>query len=513
MEGWKENPGSRREMLRSALAVSGLVAGREVLRGAEQNTPGRGSSAKGKIPPDLAWLSLEEAAFLVRRKAVSPVELTQTCLERIEKLNPVLNAFIAVTAETAMAQAREAEAEIRSGNWRGPLHGIPIALKDLFDTAGVRTTAASALFADRIPQQDAEVVRRLKLAGAVLLGKLNMSEFAYSETSVISHFGVIRNPWKPDRIAGGSSGGSAAAVAAALCYGALGSDTGGSIREPAAFSNIVGLKPTYGRVSTRGVIPLSWSLDHVGPMTRTVADAAILLQAIAGYDPYDTTTVDVPVPDFRSGLKAKPSSIRCGVPRAVFFDKLDPDVEAAVDKAIAMLGDMTAGIREVTLPDIPSLPILGTEAHAYHAEYLAKSPDLYQPATLRSLQGGGRVATPAYIHARRHLDRLRRVVQNVFSTVDLLITPTTPVPAPTIEEIQGAKRPKGSPGLLRNTTRFNVYGLPSVSVPCGFTSAGLPVGLQISGPNWSEAKVLALAYAYEQATPWHRKHPDLRIDR
>jgi aspartyl-tRNA(Asn)/glutamyl-tRNA(Gln) amidotransferase subunit A len=457
---------------------------------------------------DLAWLSIEEAAALVRRKAVSPVELTHTCLERIEKLDPLLNAFITVTAEDALAQARKAEAEVQRGNWRGPLHGIPIALKDLFDTAGVRTTAASALFADRVPEKDAEVVRRLKAAGAVLLGKLNMSEFAYSETSVFSHFGPVRNPWNPDHIPGGSSGGSSAAVAAGLCYGALGSDTGGSIRQPAAYCNIVGLKPTYGRVSTRGVIPLAWSLDHVGPMTRRVTGTAILLQTLAGYDPEDTTTVDVAVPDYRAGLRPKPSSLRLGVPRATFYEKLDPEIEEAVKKALSVLDGVTAGVQDVTLPAIPSLPILKTEAYAYHAEHLEKSPELYQPETLRSLRRGAEVEVRTYIDARRKMDALRRSVQQVFSKVDLLITPTTPLPPPTIEEIRKGRRPKGAPGLLRNTTRFDIYGLPAISIPCGFTSSGLPIGLQISGPNWSEAKVLALAHAYEQATSWHTRRPN-----
>jgi aspartyl-tRNA(Asn)/glutamyl-tRNA(Gln) amidotransferase subunit A len=507
MKPLTERPESRRRLLHSGLAAAGFVitAG-ERLGAAQRQTSGRGSPIKGTVPRDITWLSLEDAASLVRRKAISPVELTRHCLERIEKLNPVLNAFITVTAETAMAQAREAEGQIQRGNWRGPLHGIPIALKDLFDTAGVRTTAASALFAERVPKEDAEVVRKLKRAGAVLLGKLNMSEFAYSETSVISHFGAIHNPWNLDRIAGGSSGGSSAAVASGLCYGALGSDTGGSIREPAAFSNIVGLKPTYGRVSTRGVIPLSWSLDHVGPMTRTVTDSAILLQVLAGYDPEDTASADVPVPDFRNGLKAKPSAIRLGVPRAVFFEHLDPEVESGVNQAIALLSAMTAGVREVKLPDIPDLPILDTEAYAYHAQSLAKNPELYQPDTLTNLRAAAVVSTREYILARRDLDQLRRSVQRVFSLVDLILTPTTPVPAPSIEEVRRG-RPESAPDLLRNTTRFNIYGLPSVSIPCGFTRGGLPIGLQISGANWSEARVLALAYSYEQATQWHAMHP------
>src|SRR5579864_8012930 len=291
---------------------------------------------KGKSA-DVTGLSLQEAAALVRRKAVSPVELTQACLARIERLNPALNAFITVTAEQALRDAHDAEAEIQKGKWRGPLHGVPIALKDLFDTAGVRTTAGSGVFKDRVPQQDAEVVRRLRAAGAVLLGKLNMHEFAYGGTSVPSYFGPVHNPWNLDRIAGGSSGGSAAAVAAGLCYGALGSDTGGSVRQPAAYCGIAGLKPTYGRVSTRGVIPLSWSLDHVGPMCRTVGDVALLLQGIAGYDPEDSNSVDAPVPDYAQALRAKISALRLGVPRRVFFEQIDPEIAAAVNQAIEAL--------------------------------------------------------------------------------------------------------------------------------------------------------------------------------
>ena len=269
--------------------------------------------------------------------------MTKACLAQIEQLNPALNAFITVTAESALAQAREAEAEVQRGRLRGPLHGIPIGLKDLFDTAGVRTTAGSALFKDRVPTQDAEVVRRLKAAGAILLGKQNMHEFAYGATSVVSHFGAVHNPWDLDRIAGGSSGGSAAAVAAELCYGALGSDTGGSIRGPAACCSIVGLKPTYGLVSTRGVIPLSWSRDHVGPMTRTVADAALMLQAIAGYDAEEATSQRMEVPRIQPGPSGETSALRLGKPRDFFFEGLHPEIEAAINKALSLLGNSPRG--------------------------------------------------------------------------------------------------------------------------------------------------------------------------
>ena len=459
---------------------------------------------------DLTGLSLQEAAAAVCAKDISPVALTRACLERIEWFDPTLRAFITVTAEEALAQASAAEMEIARGAWRGPLHGIPIGLKDLVDTAGVRTTGASALFADRVPEADAEVVRRLRAAGAVFLGKLNMQEFAYGGGSVVSHFGAVHNPWDLTRIAGGSSGGSAAAVVAGLCYGALGSDTGGSIRQPAALCGIVGLKPTYGRVSLRGVLPLAWSLDHVGPMTWTVADAAIMLQAMAGYDPEDVTSVDAPVPDYVAGLEGDVVAFRLGVPVGHFDEGLDPEVEAAYKEALTRLAAMTAGVREVDVPGLTTLrtfsgPVLQAEAYAYHAEYVAATPERYDPHTLERIRRGESVSGAMYIHARRELERLRRAVRRVFENVDVLITPTTPIPAPTIGEMQsGVELP-----TLRNTSPFNAYGLPTISVPCGFTDSGLPIGLQISGPPWGEPAVLRLAYAFERATDWHKRCPAL----
>jgi aspartyl-tRNA(Asn)/glutamyl-tRNA(Gln) amidotransferase subunit A len=294
-------------------------------------------------------ISIAEASDLLRRKQISPVELTTSCLARVEQLNPTINAFITVMHDSALAQAREAEAEIRAGKWRGPLHGIPIGLKDLIDTAGVKTTCGSDLFKDRVPIEDAEIVRRLKDAGAVLIGKQNMQEFAYGGTSTSSHFGPVHNPWDADRIAGGSSGGSAAAVATGMCFGAIGTDTGGSVREPAAFCGIVGLKPTYGRVSTRGVFPLSPSLDHVGPLCRNVVDTALLLQAIAGYDKLDTTSVDWPVDSYAEAFitKTKP---RIGVVRRPFFDDLDPEIENAMDEALKQLGNLSEDVIEIDLP-------------------------------------------------------------------------------------------------------------------------------------------------------------------
>src|SRR5688572_5026636 len=298
---------------------------------------------------DLAALSLSNASELVRARRVSPVELTNACLARIERINPLLNAFITVTAPQALAEARAAEAEIAKGKRRGALHGIPIALKDLVDTAGVRTTAASAIFADRVPTEDAEVVRRLKTAGAIFLGKLNMHEFAYGDTSAQSHFGSVRNPWNRDLVSGGSSGGSAAAVAAGLCYGALGSDTGGSIRQPAAYCGIAGLKPSYGLVSTRGVVLLSLSLYHIIPMCRRVVDTAILLQPMAGYDALDTNSLAGPVPDYVKAMRRRVSTLRLGIPRAVFYENLDPEIEQAINAAVQVLRGLTSATRDVEL--------------------------------------------------------------------------------------------------------------------------------------------------------------------
>jgi aspartyl-tRNA(Asn)/glutamyl-tRNA(Gln) amidotransferase subunit A len=461
---------------------------------------------------DVSRLTLSEASDLVRARKISSAELTSASLMRITRLNPELNAFITVTADQAMADARAADLDLAKNRWRGPLHGIPVGLKDLFDTAGIRTTAGSAIFADRVPPEDAEVVRRLKAAGAVIVGKLNMHEFAYGDTSAQSHFGPVRNPWNRDRVAGGSSGGSAAAVAAGLCYGALGSDTGGSIRQPSAYCGIVGLKPTYGVVSTRGVIPLSWSLDHVGPMCRRVTDAALMLQAIAGYDALDINSVDAAPPDYLKGMAQKVSSLRIGIPRAVFYDSLDPEIEQAVSEALRVLRGLTASTRDVELPAYTTLPVVGAEAYTFHAPYFTKTPQLYQPMTRRRLEGGATVTAAAYIEGRRELERLRRAMNNVFSTADVLVTPTTPILPPAVADAladPGTPPPGGVALSLRNTQPFDIFGVPSISIPCGFSRGGLPIGLEISGPRLGESIVLALARAYEQVTDWHKRMPSI----
>lgn len=496
---------SRRNFLHASVATATLSATRAF------DMPAQGSSRTD----DLAFATISELSELIRTRKVSSVEVTQATLQRIEKLNPALNAYITVTAELAMKSAQEAESEIQRNRWRGPLHGVPIAVKDLFDTAGVRTTAGSALLKDRVPEQDAEVIRKLNSAGAVLLGKTNMHEFAYGGTSLVTAFGGVHNPWELGHIAGGSSGGSAAAVAAGLCYGALGSDTAGSIRQPAAYCGIVGLKPTYGLVSTRGVIPLSWSLDHIGPMARSVADAAVLLQAIAGYDSEEITSIRLEIPNYTAALRQRPMSIRLGVAHDFFFEQLNPEIEAATNDALTVLRKLTAGVSEVAVParnqeELRSA-VRSAEAYTYHADFVAKSPELYQPETLARLRTDAKVGTRAYIEARRQLDRTRRSVGEVFQTVDAIVTPTSPIFSLPIRDF--SRERGGSAEFLvrniQNTSPFNVFGWPTISVPCGFSASGLPIGLQISGPPGHDALVLQVAHAYEQATQWHKRMPNM----
>jgi aspartyl-tRNA(Asn)/glutamyl-tRNA(Gln) amidotransferase subunit A len=469
---------------------------------------------------NITELTLSEASELVRTSKLSPVELTRECLNRIERLDSKLNAFITVTAEAALAQAYAAETEIQYGNWKGPLHGIPIGLKDILDTANVHTTAASGVFKDRIPAQDADVVRRLRAAGAVLLGKMNLHEFAYGGSSVISYFGAVHNPWDYSCSSGGSSGGSAAAVAARLCYAAIGTDTGGSIRQPASYCGIVGLKATYGRVRTSGVIPLSWSLDHVGPMTRTVRDAVLVLRVIAGYDQQDTPTTETRVPDYAGTIAESASALRLGIPRAYFYDQLDAEIEAAMEAALSVLKTLTATQQEIaplatdgtySSWSIPYSAVFTAESYTYHKNYIERSPDLYQPATLKRLRAGTEVTAATYIQSRRELEQIRRSFGELFQKIDLLITPTVRIPPGTIAELQAdldTARAKEL-SMLHNTRPFNVCGLPTISIPCGFTSSGLPIGLQITGRAGDEATVCRLAYAYERATDWHKREPSL----
>jgi aspartyl-tRNA(Asn)/glutamyl-tRNA(Gln) amidotransferase subunit A len=459
------------------------------------------SAADASAADELAFLSLTDAAALLRAGKISPVDLVRACLGRIESQNPELNAFITVTDESALQEAYAAEMQMRRSEWRGPLHGIPVAIKDMIDTRGVRTTGASAVYLDRIPTADAAVVARLKRAGAILIGKLNMQEFAIGASSVPSYFGPVRNPWDTERIAGGSSGGSAAAVAAGLCYAALGTDTGGSVRQPAALCGVVGLKPTYGRVSNLGVLPLAPSLDHVGPLTRNVEDCAIVLEAIAGYEPADISSE-------RRPLKLRPwpspaAPVRVGVPRAFFYEGLHPAVSHAVEKALAALSDLGARIEEVSLEVSTDRTVFQAEAYASHVALIADRPERYLPETLAKLGRGASVDAPAYMRARLALAQLRRGIAKLFTQVDVLATPTVPVPAPrlldypqTFDEVLAWEA--GS--MLRNTRPFNSLGIPVVTVPCGRTDDDLPVGLQLAAGPWQERRVLALALAYQSST-------------
>ncbi len=460
---------------------------------------------------DLVELTIAEAANLIGSAAISPTELVTAYLERIGRVDPAVNSYITVTAELALEQARALETELANGRRRSPLHGIPIALKDNMDTAGIPTTAASELFAERVPDEDSEVYRRLKDAGAILLGKLNLHEFAYGGTSAITHFGPVHNPWNLDHIPGGSSGGSAAAVAARLCPAALGTDTLASIRQPAAFCGVTGLKATHGLASIRGIVPISETLDHVGPLSRSVADAALVMQAIAGYDPRDPVSIRAEIPNYANALDTPTATLRIGVPHDPYYLRLDPEIESAMEAALEVLGGLSAEFRDVTLPGTPDFGVLLAEAYAYHDEYLdiAENHARYDPATLLRIVAAGGFSAAEYIDARRELVLARNALDAVFEDVDLLVTPTTPSLPSRIEGAEGAETPTGAESTVRNTAPFNIYGIPTISVPCGFSSSGLPIGMQISGPRLGEPQVLALAYAYEQATDWHERRPPL----
>jgi aspartyl-tRNA(Asn)/glutamyl-tRNA(Gln) amidotransferase subunit A len=483
---------TRRSFLAATAAGAVLSAGRS---GAQTSDP--------------TTLTIAEASNLIAARKLSSVELTQAYLTRIEKLGSKVNAFITVTAEAALAEARALDHECAAGRIRGPLHGIPIGLKDNIDTAGVRTTAASAVCADRVPREDAPVVTRLRDAGAVILGKLNMHEFAYGGTSVVSHYGAVRNPWNLAYSPGGSSGGSAAAVSARLCAAALGTDTAASIRAPAAFCGIVGLKATHGLASIRGIVPLSESLDHVGPLARSVADSAIVMTKLAGFDPLDPTSRAAESGNYADAIGRAVAAVRLGLPRVPFFTELDGEIQVAAERAVTLLGTMTRSTSDVSLPAVDAIPVLLAEAYAYHAADVADAErrKLYQPLTQQRILAGASIPLPAYIDARRRMTVARNTASAIFADVDLLVTPTTMVMPATVADAQ-AKAPDEF-RLTRNTILFNALGLPSISVPCGFTRAGLPIGLQITGPPFAEARVLALAHAYEQATEWHRRAPPI----
>jgi len=466
---------------------------------------------------ELIYLTLREAADRLRERTLSPVALLDAMEARTAAVEPRLNAYVRPTFEAARAEARAAEREIAAGRYRGPLHGIPVALKDNYWTRGVTTAAGSKLLADFVPPEDGTVVAKLRAAGAVITGKTNMHELAIGGSTTNPHYGPTHNPWRLDCIPGGSSGGSAAAVAAGCCFAATGTDTAGSIREPAAYCGLVGIKPTYGRVSIRGIVPLSWSLDHAGPLTRTVEDGALVLQAIAGYDPADQCSADVPVPDFTADLGRGLRGLRLGVPRPYFFDQLDAEVAASVETAIGVLRDLGASVEDVTFERAAWAPALfpvisRPEAASFQEELLRTRPDDYGDVRVQ-VELGTLVLATDYLRAQRLRTALRQELEGVFTRVDALVTPTTrtvahPIGQP-FTEVAGKPVPNTSHLWVGLTVPFDLTGTPAVSVPCGFAANGLPIGLQIAGRAWDEATILRIAAAYEGATSWHRQHPPL----
>ena len=456
----------------------------------------------------LAYATISTLAPRIASREVSPVDVTEAALSRIERLDRGLNSFITVVADQALDAAHQAERAIAAGDYRGPLHGIPVAAKDLFATRGLRTTAGSKLYGDWLPDHDATVVARLAGAGAVLLGKTNMHELAYGTKSNNPHYGPVRNPW--DRVChpGGSSGGSAAAVAAGLAVGALGSDTGASIRQPAACCGIVGLKPTYGRVSKFGAVPLAWSMDHAGPMTRGVRDAALMLQILAGHDPLDPTTVERPVPDYTEAIDNGIKGSRIGVARTYFFDDCGPGVADAMDAAIEVLRGLGATVEDVEIAGMAesraaSTLIISVEAAARFGREVREQPEDFSDSLREALEMGAFFTAEHYLLAQRARRVLSDGTARLFAGYDGVIMPTQAVTAGPIDD-----DPPGH-GLLRwrNTEHFDLTGLPAISIPCGFAGDGLPVGLQIAGNAFDEVGILRIAQAYEQATDWHLKHP------
>jgi aspartyl-tRNA(Asn)/glutamyl-tRNA(Gln) amidotransferase subunit A len=452
----------------------------------------------------LASLTIAEAGRLLSGREISPVALVVAHLERIKEFNPRLNAYITATPELALKQANQAEREIQRGEYKGPLHGIPLALKDLFETKGVRTTAGSSFFARHVPEDDAICVEKLKRAGAVLLGKLNMHEIALGVTNENPHFGDCHNPWDENCITGGSSGGNGAAIASGLCMGALGSDTGGSIRIPSALCGVVGLKPSRGRVSLRGVVPLSWNLDHVGPMARTAEDTALLLQAVAGYDPSDPWSLDMPVDDYSSRLDQGIQGWRIALADDEYFVQtgvVDIQVLEAVRSAARTLEVLGARVDAQPFPGAREAALANgllttSDAAAFHRQRLAEHPEGFGTDVRTRLQTGANYSSGDYALARRMQTMLQRQFIRFFDTFDLLLTPTVPITAPQHGTADAVERART---LTRFTAPFNLTGLPAISIPCGFSKAGLPIGMQLVAKPWGEAKLLRAAHAFEQA--------------
>jgi len=461
-------------------------------------------------------VTILEAAQALRLRTVSSAELTEAALLRIQQLNPKLNAILTVMAENGRAQAKAADEELARGADRGPLHGIPIAVKDVFETRGVRTTCGSVVFMHHVPERDAAVVENLAAAGAVLVGKAGMHELAYGITSNNPHFGTIRNPWDVERIPGGSSGGSGSAVAAEMVFMAMGSDTGGSIRIPAAFCGTVGLKPTTGRVSRHGVMPLDFSLDHMGPLTRSVRDAAVTLAAIAGHDPRDETSSKEAVGSYLPQDACSIRGVRIGLPQNFYLERLDPDVDVAVRRMAATAESLGARVIPVRVPDIEALNAVGrvillAEASALMEKYTGNR-DQFGSDVLALFDQGRLLPATDYVNAQRLRRMMQREFARLWSRIDCLFTPTTPMAAPRIGEKTAALGDFTEDVRLAATRLvrgINVLGLPALSMPCGLDRRGLPIGLQIVGRPFDEALVLQVAAALEDATDFHKSAPKI----
>jgi len=468
---------------------------------------------------ELVWKSIGDLARAIAAKEISPVEVAQAHLDRIAALDPKLKAFITVTADSALAAAKAAEAAVMSGERLGALHGVPLALKDLYCTRGVRTTGGSRILADWVPAEDATVVTRLARAGAVSLGKLNMHEFAFGPEGLNQHYGTAWNPWDANthRICGGSSSGSGSAVAAGLCAGTLGSDTGGSIRIPAALCGLSGIKPTYGRVSRAGVLPLAWSMDHVGPMCRSASDCALMLNAIAGYDAQDPSSSVLPAPDFTAALTGDVKGLRIGVLRTFFLEATGVALRQAVEEALKVLEGLGATAHDVNLATAKhaagaSSAVSGAEAYAYHEAWLRERPQEYGDDVRERLRVGAFVSAAEYLKGQRARAKIRDEVNRALEGADVLVCATTPLVASAVGQNEiavGQDKVPVRSSLIRFTRVFNLSGHPAASIPCGFTAGGLPVGLQIVGRPFDEATVLRVADAYQRATDWHRRRPPI----
>jgi aspartyl-tRNA(Asn)/glutamyl-tRNA(Gln) amidotransferase subunit A len=467
---------------------------------------------------DLVSLDIAALAAVIARKEASPVEAVQAYLDRIERLNESLNAYISVYPELALEAARRAEAQVMAGEALGPLHGVPLAVKDLFEVAGTTRTCGSRILAES-PAADATSVARLRGAGAIILGLANLHEFAFGPTGINPHHGTARNPWNTDMVCGGSSSGSGCAVAAGLAAGALGSDTGGSIRIPAALCGIVGLKQTYGLASRAGIYPLSETFDHGGPLSRTVADAALMLQAIAGEDPRDPSTRGVRAGNYSTGLDDGIAGLRIGVPRDFFFDELHPEIEAAVRAAIEALAALGAVIAEVDLPfAAEAMAAWNTtalaEAYAIHEAHVRDQGDELSPDVKARLLLGRNIQAVDYVKAGWSRARIKDEMAGVMEQVDALVAPTTPIPTVPVENPTTSLggREVSSAEVLGRLTRLAAFtGQPALSLPCGFTGDDLPVGLQLIGRWFEDRALLRIAHAYEQATPWHTRRPPVPL--